>query len=118
MNNLIKIIEKRAKEFDEKFAEIFFADLPDKDNPEVKRGVMRMNRIKSFHLSSFITLLEGVGKEIEGMKIKEKGTVRLDYTNGKKYEVEVEVESDRQIFYNQALSDLHQLLQETISKIK
>ena len=108
MNNLIKIIEKRAKEFNEKFANGGNYLCLKSENQKTSCS----EDVKSFHLSSFITLLEGVGKEIEGMKIKEKGTVRLDYTNGKKYEVEVEVESDRQIFYNQALSDLLSFLKE------
>lgn len=116
MNNLIKIIEEDIKLFNTAFERT--RDCGGFLWVNNNLSILNIEYIKSRHLSSLIALLEGVGKEIEGMKIKEKGTVRLDYTNGKKYEVEVEVESDRQIFYNQALSDLHQLLQETISRIK
>ncbi len=47
--------------------------------------------------------IRGEIERLEGMKIKGGGNIKLDYANGKSYEVEAE--SDREIFYNQAIED-------------
>lgn len=66
--------------------------------------------IENFITTTRLDDLERLEKFCEGMKILQTGKVKLDYAGGKEYEVEVE--SDRQIFYNQALSDLLSHLKE------
>ena len=60
-------IEKILKEFDERFAEMFFVDLPDKENPEVIKGITKMESIKSFLLSSIDKALQAQQKECDDL---------------------------------------------------
>jgi len=48
-------------------------------------------------------------EKIKEKTLKERGMISLSYADGKKYEVEVE--SDRMVFYNQALEDIIKLIQ-------
>jgi len=51
---------------------------------------------------------EELRDKIEGMKIKEKGKMIMEFGNGKKSEIMID--SDRAVFYNKALQNILELL--------
>ena len=92
MNPLSKIISSREAELVEQFPRLFSAMTANGDE------------VASFHSQSLLLLLQEVGENLKAMKRK-KGTD--DY-----------VESERNAFYNQALSDLQTLLTEAITTLE
>ena len=100
MNNLIKIIEEDIKLFNTAFERT--RDCGGFLWVNNNLSILNIEYIKSRHLSSLIALLEGVGKEVRKMEDND------PYEHGA-YEG---------YGYRRVTSDLHQLLEETISKIK
>ena len=105
MNPLIKIIEKDKETNEKRFS--------DRINRIKDINIISLtNDIFNAHLSSLIALLEGVVKGMEGRKkLKLRGRKPKEMDNAW-------IEDTKDGGYNQALSDLHQLLSETIKSLE
>lgn len=86
------------KEFDEEFSPTKIWVVPSDDN------VKTIDDIKSFIHALRAQDREAMREWAEGSKIKDKGKVCLTYADGS--DAEIEVDSDRAVFYNQAIQDL------------
>lgn len=116
MNNIQRVIEESNTKINKILVTLTDITGFDHSGKSLEAFHVAETELKTHIPETIRQVLQAVEEEVEGKKIIEKSVVKISYGTGE--DSEVEVNSDRAVFYNSALSDIQSLLKSAKENIK